>query len=214
MHSLLAQRSLLLGIKKSSITYKPIDIIPQVKGFHSRLEEKKLEMAARDEAMAKAYLQTSTPVFGRIGIDHFIGIESYLISNLGVPRVTESFCLFHVYKEQSDNLEKLPPSVIRIDANLKTEEEIIEEVIRIINSKRIIFRRHNLEQKNEERLPPASKNQSIMNKLQNPLFVKSKIRKKYYNRLLHCGLFEKSTDKKGKQPSYPTQNFSPAVKKG
>jgi hypothetical protein len=130
--ALLAEKEFLLTLKESSITYQPIDIIPEPAGiFFSELE-----IAARDKAMAKVYSQTISPVFGRIGIAHFSGLHSHLASNCGVSNADNNFCFFHVYTKKGQNFEKIPSSVIKIDANLKKEEEIVEEILKIVCNKR------------------------------------------------------------------------------
>lgn len=133
------------AIKTNNICYTPIDdmnIAEIARNYneHTRdfetLETLDKLNEAREKTMSNAYLSANQPGFGELGINHLTGIQNALLEKITLDELHQRFIFLHLYTNQMsyDNVKKLSPKVdpICIDARVKSDDEIIQEIIEAV----------------------------------------------------------------------------------
>lgn len=162
----LATVSFLKELVINNINFKSVDKNRNnIKDMRELTEENMME--ARDKKMANAYLREPRPVFGRIGLMHAEGLQRNILKYLSHEQAYSRFCFIHIYSDQSildrvfetrkknkkfqASLLELPLGMTRINAQRKTENEIIDIILGKIREK----------QENVEKINRTSRLKSI-----------------------------------------------------
>lgn len=102
-------------------------------------------MYLRNKIMVNAYLVAKEPVFGRIGLAHAEDMQKMILKD--APDAADHFIFFNIYSypplDALDNLEqkvrdhclKSPMDILPIDANKKSEDDIVEIILQQIKEK-------------------------------------------------------------------------------
>lgn len=166
------------ALSLNQIPYKAIDLkiirrIEKAVGEIAGWDIVRALNTVREKNIAHVFMKAVHKTFGILGVMHCEGIQKEILQHFSNEQASEEFCFFYVYS--NDELQKhfqldlsgnadYPLGLSRIQASHKSDEEIIEEIVRQIEVKKSRMDSKSLAQSfsmSEQKIPYKAKEMKV-----------------------------------------------------